>query len=80
MGLSKEREQLTDQRDAAIKEANMWRTELGKAREHDVILEATVVRAEEKVRVAEANAEARIKEAVQRISGNKREAGTSCIC
>jgi len=46
----------------------MWRTELGKAREHDVILEATVVRAEEKVRVADANAEARIKEAVQRES------------
>lgn len=66
MGLSKEREQLTKQRDDAIQEANMWRSELAKARERDVILEAGVVRAEEKVRVAEANAEARIKEAVQR--------------
>lgn len=46
----------------------MWRSELAKAREHDVILEATVVRAEEKVRVAEAIAEARIKEAIQRES------------
>lgn len=51
----------------------MWRTELGKAREHGVILEATVVRAEEKVRVAEANAEARIKEAVQRESAATKE-------
>lgn len=66
MSLSKEREQLTKQRDDAIQEANMWRSELAKARERDVILEAGVVRAEEKVRVAEANAEARIKEAVQR--------------
>ncbi|XP_004491315.1 uncharacterized protein [Cicer arietinum] len=72
-GLSKEREQLIDQRDAATREANMWRSELAKAREHDVILEATVVRAEEKVRVAEANAEARIKEAVQRESAATKE-------
>ncbi|XP_029125790.1 uncharacterized protein LOC114915337 [Cajanus cajan] len=40
---------------------------------HDVILEAAVVRAEEKVRVAEANAEARIKEAVQRESAATKE-------
>lgn len=68
MSLSKEREQSIKQRDDAIQEANMWRSELAKAREHDVILEASVVRAEEKVRVAESNAEARIKEAVQRES------------
>jgi predicted nucleic acid-binding Zn-ribbon protein len=66
MALSKEKEQLTSQINAAIQELHMWHTELGKAREHDVILEATVVRAKENVRVAEANAEARIKEAVQR--------------
>jgi len=71
--LSKEKEQLTRQRDAAIQEANMWRTELAKAREHDVILEAAVVRAEDKVRVAEANAEARIREAVQRESAATKE-------
>lgn len=73
MGLSKEREQLIRQRDAAIQEANMWRSELAKAREHDVILEAAVVRAEEKVRVAEANAETRIREAVQRESAALKE-------
>lgn len=44
----------------------MWRSELAKARERAVILEATVVRAEEKVRVADADAEARIKEAAQK--------------
>lgn len=73
MSLSKEREQLIRQRDAAIQEANMWRSELAKAREHDVILEAAVVRAEEKVRVAEANAETRIREAVQRESAALKE-------
>lgn len=46
----------------------MWRSELAKARERVVILEAAVVRAEEKVRVAEADAAARIKEAVQKES------------
>ncbi|KAK4278940.1 hypothetical protein QN277_016712 [Acacia crassicarpa] len=66
VGISKERDQLNKQRDEAIQEANMWRSELAKAREHDVILEAAVVRAEEKVRVAEANAEARVKEALQK--------------
>ncbi|KAK7293976.1 hypothetical protein RJT34_16859 [Clitoria ternatea] len=45
----------------AIQEAHMWRSELAKAREHDVILEAVVLRAEEMVRVAEANIEARIR-------------------
>ncbi|TKY57196.1 Switch-associated protein 70 [Spatholobus suberectus] len=73
VGISKEREQLIRQRDAAIQEANMWRSELAKAREHDVILEAAVVRAEEKVRVVEANAEARIREAVQRESAAMKE-------
>ncbi|KAK2455619.1 switch-associated protein [Trifolium repens] len=71
--LSKEKEQLTSQMNVTIQEVHMWRTELGKAREHDVILEATVVRAEEKVRVAEANAEARIKEAVQREAAATKE-------
>ncbi|MED6185066.1 hypothetical protein PIB30_053469 [Stylosanthes scabra] len=73
MGLTKEREQLIKQTEAAIQEANMWRSELAKAREHDVILEAAVVRAEEKVRVAEANAEVRIKEAAQREAAATKE-------
>ncbi|XVF71222.1 hypothetical protein PTKIN_Ptkin12aG0018700 [Pterospermum kingtungense] len=64
--LSKERDQLIKQRDSAIQEAHMWRNELAKARERVVILEAAVVRAEEKVRVAETDAEARIKEAAQK--------------
>ncbi|GMJ01260.1 hypothetical protein like AT2G30880 [Hibiscus trionum] len=64
--LSKEREQLIMQRDSAMQEAHMWRTELAKARENAVILEAAVVRAEEKVRVIETDAEARIKEAAQK--------------
>ncbi|XP_057432637.1 uncharacterized protein LOC130725426 [Lotus japonicus] len=65
ISLSKEKEQLSKQREAATQEANMWRSELGKARESGVILEGALARAEEKVRVAEANAEAKIKEAVQ---------------
>lgn len=69
MDLTKERDQLIRQRDSALQEAHMWRSELAKARERVVILEAAVVRAEEKVRVADADAEARIKEAVQKESG-----------
>ncbi|XP_039041272.1 differentially expressed in FDCP 6 homolog isoform X2 [Hibiscus syriacus] len=64
--LSEEREQLIKQRDSAMQEAHMWRTELVKARENAVILEAAVVRAEEKVRVSEVDAEARIKAAAQK--------------
>ncbi|KAA3471310.1 differentially expressed in FDCP 6-like protein isoform X2 [Gossypium australe] len=64
--LSKERDQLIRQRDSATQEAHMWRSELAKARESAVILEAAVVRAEEKVRVTEMDAEARIKDAAQK--------------
>ncbi|MBA0549103.1 hypothetical protein Golob_020158, partial [Gossypium lobatum] len=64
--LSEERDQLIKQRDSAMQEAHMWRNELAKARERVVILEAAVLRAEEKVRVAETDAEARIKEAEQK--------------
>ncbi|KAJ7965050.1 Pleckstrin-like (PH) domain protein [Quillaja saponaria] len=71
--LSKERDQLVKQRDSAFQEAHMWRSELAKARERVVILEATVVRAEEKVRVAEADADARIKEASQKESASIKE-------
>ncbi|PSS16413.1 Switch-associated protein like [Actinidia chinensis var. chinensis] len=66
MVLSKERDQLIKQRDSALHEAHLWRSELAKARERVVILEGAVVRAEEKVRVSEADAEARIKEAAQK--------------
>ncbi|XP_038680813.1 switch-associated protein 70 isoform X2 [Tripterygium wilfordii] len=66
MALSKDKEQLIKQRDSAFQEAHLWRSELAKARERVVILEAAVVRAEEKVRVVEADAEARTKEAAQK--------------
>lgn len=65
MVLSKEKDQLIKQRDSALREAHLWRSELAKARERVVILEGAVVRAEEKVRVTEAEAEARLKEAAQ---------------
>eukprot|EP00262_Sarcandra_glabra_P013815 TRINITY_DN389_c1_g1_i1.p1 TRINITY_DN389_c1_g1~~TRINITY_DN389_c1_g1_i1.p1 ORF type:complete len:543 (-),score=122.81 TRINITY_DN389_c1_g1_i1:86-1594(-) len=66
MSLSKEREGLSKQRDAAAQEAHLWRSELGKARERVVILEAAVVRAEERARVAEAGAESKLKEAAEK--------------
>ncbi|XP_050228698.1 uncharacterized protein LOC126677926 isoform X2 [Mercurialis annua] len=64
--VSKERDELIKQRDSAFEEAHLWRSELAKARERAVILEGAVVRAEERVRVAEADAEARMKEASQK--------------
>ncbi|KZV16631.1 plectin-like [Dorcoceras hygrometricum] len=64
--LSKEKDQLIKHRDAAIQEAHLWRSELAKARERAVILEGAVVRAEEKVRVSEGDAESRIKEALEK--------------
>ncbi|CAM8940787.1 unnamed protein product [Rhodiola kirilowii] len=63
ISLSKERDELVKQRDSAIQEANLWRSELAKARDRAIILEGAAVRAEEKVRVTEAEAEARLKEA-----------------
>lgn len=68
MEVSKERDQLIKQRDSANQEAHMWRSELAKARDRVVILEGAVVRAEEKVRVTEADAETRIKDALQKDS------------
>ena len=73
MELSREREELVKQRDTANEEANKWRSELEKVREHVVILEAAVAKAEQKVRAVEANAEARIKEALHRESAAFKE-------
>ncbi|XP_039030967.1 differentially expressed in FDCP 6 homolog isoform X2 [Hibiscus syriacus] len=64
--LGKEREQLIKHRDSAMQEAHMWCTELAKARESAVVLEAAVLRAEEKVRITETDAEAKIKETAQK--------------
>lgn len=73
LNLSREKDQLLKERDSAIQEAQLWRSELAKARERAVILEGAVVRAEEKVRVTEADAEARIKEAIEKESAAAQE-------
>ncbi|KAI4998717.1 hypothetical protein ZWY2020_054059 [Hordeum vulgare] len=73
ISLSKENDQLLKERDAAFQEAYMWRTELGKAREQAVIQEAAIARAEEKVRVTEADAAVRIKEAVENLHAAEKE-------
>ncbi|XP_057792876.1 uncharacterized protein LOC131009510 [Salvia miltiorrhiza] len=68
LNLSREKDQLIKERDSAIQEAHLWRSELAKARERAVILEGAVVRAEEKVRVTEADAEAKLREAMEKES------------
>lgn len=73
ISLSKEKDQLMKERDAAFQEAYMWRTELGKAREQAVIQEATIARAEEKARASEADAAARIKEAAEKLHAVEKE-------
>ena len=73
ISLSKEKEQLMKERDAVFQEAHMWRIELGKAREQAVIQEATIARAEEKARVSEADAAARIKEAAEKLHTVEKE-------
>ena len=71
--LVEERDHLLTERDSALQEAQMWRSELGKARGNAVILEAAVVRAEEKARVSAADADLRIKEAVSRLESAIKE-------
>ena len=48
--LVEERDRLLTERDSALQEAQVWCSKLGKARGNAVILEAAVVRAEEKAR------------------------------
>ncbi|KAL6647809.1 hypothetical protein ACP70R_015246 [Stipagrostis hirtigluma subsp. patula] len=71
--LAEERDHLLMERDSALQEAQLWRSELGKARGNAVILEAAVVRAEEKARVSAADADTRIKEAVSRLESATKE-------
>ncbi|XP_030466800.1 uncharacterized protein LOC115685820 isoform X2 [Syzygium oleosum] len=71
--LSGERDEMIKQRDSALQEAQLLRSELGKARERSVILEAAVVRAEEKARVAEADADSRKKEVQEKESAAAKE-------
>ncbi|KAL5218080.1 hypothetical protein ABZP36_018764 [Zizania latifolia] len=73
ISLNKEKDQMLKERDAALREAHMWRNELGKAREQAVIQEATIARADEKVRVSEADAAARIKEAAEKLHSVENE-------
>ncbi|GER33572.1 pleckstrin homology domain-containing family protein [Striga asiatica] len=73
LNLSTEKDNLITQRDSALQEAHLWRSELAKAREREVILEGAVIRADEKVRVTEADAEARIKEAIEKESAAAKE-------
>ncbi|XP_076883620.1 uncharacterized protein LOC143532467 [Bidens hawaiensis] len=73
MVLCKEKEQLIKERDSSYQEALLWRSELAKARERVVILEGAVVRAEEKVRVKDAEAEAAIKEATEKETAARKE-------
>jgi len=68
-----ERDRLLTERDSALQEAQMWRSELGKARGNAVILEAAVVRAEEKARVSAADADIRIKESMSRFESAIKE-------
>lgn len=61
------------ERDSALQEVQMWRSELGKARGNAVILEAAVVRAEEKARISAADADMCVKEAVSRLESATKE-------
>jgi hypothetical protein len=51
----------------------MWRSELGKARGNAVILEAAVIRAEEKARTSAADADMRVKQAVSKFESATKE-------
>ncbi|KAK3124410.1 hypothetical protein QOZ80_7BG0586190 [Eleusine coracana subsp. coracana] len=71
--LTEERDHLLTERDSALQEVQMWRSELGKARGNAVILEAAVVRAEEKARISAADADMRVKEAASRLESATKE-------
>lgn len=64
--LNNEKELLLKQTDHALQEAHFWRSELGKARERAVILEASVVRADERARISQVNAEAKFKDSAEK--------------
>lgn len=64
--LSKENELLLKQKESALQEAHLWRTELGKAREHAVISEAAVLRADERAKVSQAAGEDKLNESAEK--------------
>ncbi|KAM0937329.1 putative pleckstrin domain, PH-like domain superfamily [Dioscorea sansibarensis] len=63
MALSEEREVLLKQRDSAFQGTQLWHSELLKAKERTLLLEAVANKAEERARVAEADSEAKLKDA-----------------
>ncbi|KAH9288002.1 hypothetical protein KI387_032119, partial [Taxus chinensis] len=73
--LMKDRDNIMKQRDGALQEAQLWRSELAKARERAVIMEAALVRAEERAKFCLADAEARVKEATEKqmVADNAKE-------
>ncbi|KAG0467072.1 hypothetical protein HPP92_018652 [Vanilla planifolia] len=71
--LSRERELIMKQRDSALQEAHLWRSELAKARENAVLLEAAVARAEERARVSESDSESRLKDAAEKLLAAAKE-------
>ncbi|URE34752.1 receptor kinase [Musa troglodytarum] len=73
MALATERELLLKQRNSALQEAHLWRSELAKAREHAVILEAAVFRAEGRARALEVDAGTRVNDAVEKALAAARE-------
>lgn len=64
--LSRERAQLIKQREEAIQETHLWRSELTKTKDNISKLEATVARAEDKIRAINTNTEAKLKAASQK--------------
>lgn len=73
MDLTKDKEILLKQQEAALQEAKMWQTELAKARDQRAVLEASLARADEKARVSEAGADAQVKEASGRLEAIQKE-------
>ncbi|KAJ3674476.1 hypothetical protein LUZ60_005092 [Juncus effusus] len=71
--LSKQNEILTKQKESAEQESHLWRAELAKARDQRAVLEASVARAEERIRVSESEAEERAREASRRLEEVERE-------
>lgn len=71
--LTKDKEILLKQREAALQESHMWQTELAKARDQRAVLEASLAHAEEKARVSEASADVRVKEACGRLETISKE-------
>ncbi|KAF3333734.1 switch-associated protein 70-like protein [Carex littledalei] len=71
--LTKDKEILLKQREAALQESHLWQTELAKARDQRAVLEASLAHADEKARVSEASADARVKEACGRLETISKE-------